>query len=467
MSRILRKKESKRGIRKKIMLSFTILSIISLSLILGITMGFFTIINDTTTQRSNQALITQIKLNIQDTSNENAKLIEELITNRMNDVEKVVMYAENLFDNPDEFGFRKSYNDTDPTAPGLNGTWDGFYKQLVSYDYSCYHLAPGTYTGNYNNTSPMIKELTNTSANLDFMFKYLKQQNPNYAWIYMGFEAGIHRSYPWHIINPSYDPRIRSWYSLASSNPQTIQITSPYIDSSGLGLMISLTKSVHYDNGTKIGVIAADLTIDTIITDVLQISILDSGYAFLIDTDGDAVAHPNSADPNTKITDLEPIPVDLLNKILTLSDGLDQFIKNDEPFYIAHSRVENTNFIMVVLVPETEVIASSNQLSTEIDTTSLFVMTETIIIIIVAIISSIIIGLLIAGKITKPVKRLTNVVQNLTKYDISATLLNPDKKIELDENLVEQKDEIGEMARAFKNMLDIIRKDAIEKRYSS
>jgi HAMP domain-containing protein len=32
---------------------------------------------------------------------------------------------------------------------------------------------------------------------------------------------------------------------------------------------------------------------------------------------------------------------------------------------------------------------------------------------------------------------------------------------------VEQKDEIGEMARAFKNMLDIIRKDAIEKRYSS
>ena len=130
----------------------------------------------------------------------------------------------------------------------------------------------------------------------------------------MGFEQGkMFRCYPfneWE--NRAYDATNRTWYKQAKAENKTI-FTEPYMDAAGLGLMISIARPVHYANGTLIGVIAVDLTIQSMQQSILSTKILQSGYAFLTDDDGSTVTHPNmSSDAiNTKIDNelLEGFPI--------------------------------------------------------------------------------------------------------------------------------------------------------------
>lgn len=461
-SRVPRETRAKGGIRQKILIIFVVFSVICLFGIMALATGFFLIIQDTTTDRSEAALVNQIQTNMQTSADENALVIEEQLAAARANVERAVLYAEQLFNNPTEFGVRQSFNDTvSPLTPGLGALSDADYGQYVSFNYSCYHLAPGVYAGSYDTANANVQNVVTKSANLDLIFQYLKQQNPEYGWIYMGFPQGVHRSYPWHSISTQYDPRARSWYAAATANPGEVQITAPYIDSSGLGLMVSLAKTAYYTNGTLLGVLALDLTIDAIVESVLDISILDTGYAYLIDTQGNTVAHENSTSPDTPVRDLEPgISTTLLTQMTTNTKGLSQVQKGGQTYYLAYSRVNSTNFVLVNAVPESEVVAPVAQLSVEIQKASTVVIYGTIVIIVVALVISVIVGTSIAGKITRPVQKLTRVVRGLTQLDVASAVLKSDETIQLDERLEQQNDEIGDLTRAFKKMLNTIKQDA-------
>lgn len=448
------------GVRKKILIIFAAFSIICLVSILGIVGGFFAIIQATTTNQSKSALTTQIQRNMQKSAAENALVIQGKFATAMDDVERLKIYTENVFNNPGQFGTRPSYNDTDMTAPGLNLQLDTYYQRWVSFNYSCYHLAPEAYNGSYTNTTASVANLVNLSANLDTAFQMLKRSNPNYAWVYVGFAAGIHRCYPWHTYVTDYDPRVRPWYIMATANPGMVNITAPYVDASGLGVMVTIAKTVSYSNGTMIGVAALDLTINAIRSSILNIKLLQTGYAFLIDTHGKTVAYNTTIPLNTDITALEPISDALLLQMGTFSNGTGSVVKNGQNYYLSYSRVNNTDFVLVNMVPEAEVFAAVDELVGNINVTSLAVSAGTTIIIAIAVIVSIIIGAFIARKITLPVQRLTDVVHQLTRQDLSATLLKPGTDLQIDSQLESQDDELGDLTRAFKKMLDRIRDGA-------
>ena len=93
--------------------------------------------------------------------------------------------------------------------------------------------------------------------------------------------------------NPAdVDFRQRPWYQLAADNKQTI-FTAPYIDAASKELLLSIVAPI-YLQGQLMGVIGGDLSLDVIAKSVNTINFNDTGLAFIADSNGDIITHPQS-----------------------------------------------------------------------------------------------------------------------------------------------------------------------------
>lgn len=89
-----------------------------------------------------------------------------------------------------------------------------------------------------------------------------------------------------------YDPRKRPWYQQAINADQTI-ITMPYLDASTGQLVVTISTPVKRDD-QLLGVLAGDITIESIAANVESIKPTPSSFAFLSSGGETLIAHPNS-----------------------------------------------------------------------------------------------------------------------------------------------------------------------------
>jgi len=90
-----------------------------------------------------------------------------------------------------------------------------------------------------------------------------------------------------------YDPTARGWYKLAQSEGKTV-VTDPYMDVLIGGMCITVASPIYHD-GELIGVVGADVTLDTI-NSVMDSIPTDGGqYGFLVDSSGNYIIHENQA----------------------------------------------------------------------------------------------------------------------------------------------------------------------------
>ncbi|MEF8769851.1 MAG: cache domain-containing protein [Candidatus Accumulibacter phosphatis] len=89
-----------------------------------------------------------------------------------------------------------------------------------------------------------------------------------------------------------WDPTSRPWYKEAElAGEARIVITKPYADAGTKKLVISISSLVK-DGGNTVGVAAADLFIDRIVSEVLALKLAGNGFGFLLHKDGTVLAHP-------------------------------------------------------------------------------------------------------------------------------------------------------------------------------
>ena len=89
-----------------------------------------------------------------------------------------------------------------------------------------------------------------------------------------------------------WDPTSRPWYKEAElAGEAQIVITKPYADAGTKKLVISISSLVK-DGGGTVGVAAADLFIDRIVSEVLALKLAGNGFGFLLHKDGTVLAHP-------------------------------------------------------------------------------------------------------------------------------------------------------------------------------
>ncbi|MFW9883960.1 MAG: cache domain-containing protein [Candidatus Thorarchaeota archaeon] len=441
-------------ISKRIVVTFVVVSLVPILIIAALSANsVFTTSNENAADAA-EALRTEELANLLRISEDTASFISERMQQYFDGVYMMEKYAEDLFNERINATPQYSYF-WDPSLewynsgrdiPGRNpATYDEAYDSNdISFDVSCWYMPTDDYQTPNDpwDWSPTTRSLIEISSNMDNVYRSLHQASEDYIWLYMGFspdvsDTRLFRNYPydnlfyfedWYGPGLDYDPTIEEWYlNAAAVLDDSIAFTSPYGDPS-TGLVISMGRPIHFDNGTLIGVVSADVTLDTIMANVLGIEVLESGYAYLLESDGGLIAHPDlvaegqtlneaefSGASSTEIAEF----TSLLPTILSEDSGHDTFQKRGEEWYITYSKVNVTGFVLAIVVPSAEVIGpATNILNLVLGQT--FLLT----IILGAMLAGVAVGVAFisyrrGNAVVEPIKEMTRLVTKMAGQDFT------------------------------------------------
>jgi methyl-accepting chemotaxis protein len=166
---------------------------------------------------------------------------------------------------------------------GMNDTFNMFFGQI---DNTLSRLSSNELLYNYND------------AEEDALFQYLAESgdaNESILNVYTGMEAtGEVVIYPDADLG-DFNAKEQDWYAAAVELEGSTAWTEPYTDTASGELVVTAAQA-FYDNGNElIGVVGADVSVDTLLTMVNQVEIGESGYALLFDQHGNYLAHPDES----------------------------------------------------------------------------------------------------------------------------------------------------------------------------
>jgi methyl-accepting chemotaxis protein len=438
---------------------------------------FVDIIGGFTRDQSSLALETQIETNMESTAEKTALVINQKLASAQGMIEAAAAELEALFDPASTYANREvyfheifdnasiasppadSYNDT---SYGLNVSWSyssWFHRNYDGSDYTDYETAEADKLG--------------TVSNMDYVFRAIHDQL-DFRWLYIAFaDDGLFINYPGSYLDlPGYDPRGEFWYQEIAAGFGDVVFVDPYYDEFDNVLLISIGKLV-YSGGTPLAVISGDITIRDIQNKIIDVSVLESGYAFLLNSNGEIVAHPEVIDSDyleglPYILDIEedtssadPLTEDDVETIVATplgTSGTLRYTRDTNESILVFTPVGKGGYICVISVPLNEVLAAIPPLEARIAATN----AEAAQIILFATIGGIaiagIVAVSVSNTITKPLQYLMNLATRNAAARIRDEPLDT-AELQVDESYISKDDEIGELARAFQGMLDTIKED--------
>lgn len=177
-----------------------------------------------------------------------------------------------------------------------------------------------------------------------------------------------------NLADESYKYYNWDWYKLTRDLGKPNWSEPYYDEGAGDIFMTTYSKPIyHFDNGNNrlIGVATIDLSLDWIREQINNIRIYESGYAFLISSEGKLISHKYlDKDNNGKEvlgmdSELLRNYRDLFAKIISDKKG---FIDYDCPFtgksgLIYHSKLESTDWTLALFFPSSEYMETFNNLN--------------------------------------------------------------------------------------------------------
>ncbi|MBW9158305.1 methyl-accepting chemotaxis protein [Clostridium tagluense] len=249
----------------------------------------------------------------------------------------------------------------------------------------------------------MLKSKGAYPVNLMKNFEVFKNSHPQVLSIYVGTTDKKTYLIPRVVLKDNYDPTNREWYKAAESNDGKIIVTNPYVDSFTDKYIMTFTKTVKDDKSRLVGVVALDVALASISQTVAKIKLGDDGYATVIDSKGTIVVHKNN---------------ELIGKnskqqqwVKTIMDSKQNYfnIKVDGIDYMAYKITDtNTGLISVGFIPVAERTKKI-----------LDGLTVPVIVLLVSLVFVIIVGKRFAGKITKPMSILIEILGKVKEGDFT------------------------------------------------
>lgn len=240
-----------------------------------------------------------------------------------------------------------------------------------------------------------------------------------------------------------YDSNNKSmqWYYEAikqENGKWSIPYTSSVINSD----VITYSKPVFKDN-TLIGVAAVDLKFSDIKNLINGIKVYSTGYATLYNDKYDYLVHPDFTYKDNLATVKDGVYKDIYEQMKANQAGVIKYkSKNGQNKLLAYSKLSN-GWVLTVAPPIDEVLSGINRLTIVIST-----------IIIIGIVLSVIAALYLGKKISEPIKVATELINTISKGDLSSSL---DKK---SEKFSKHNDELGIMIKALFdlkiNLIDVV-----------
>ena len=471
--------------RTNVILTFLVISLVSLSATGLISLTFVDLIGNSTTDQSSIALENQIQTNMVETAQKTALVINQKLASAEGMIAAAAEELESLFDAGSTYEYREVYYDLlfedDAAAPApADNHYDLSYGLNVSWDYSSWYVA-GTDSTDFDAYETTNADKLGRVSNLDYLFKAIHNQL-DFRWLYVAFaDDGLFINYPGSILgeltdparaaNP-YDPRGEYWYQTIWDGEGDMVFVEPYYDEFDEVLLISIGKVV-YRNGYPFAVISGDITIEDIKEKVINVEVLESGYAFLVDSVGGVVAHPEvGADDYITglpyLTDVEinsdfteaitEYHVALITSITPGASGTFRYTRNGAENILVYTQVGKGDYICVISVPLDEVLESIPLLEARIAEQNAQAASYIILVTMGGIVVAGIVAVAISNTITRPLQYLMDLAERNVAARIRDQPLDAGD-LQVDATYIAQDDEIGELARAFQGMLDSIRED--------
>lgn len=344
-------------------------------------------------------------------------------------------------------------------------TYSSKYGQNISLVHSSFmknHLFPY----NVSNLSSGIVHIINKTMNADeFVIPAYQNYQEYFALAYMGYEdGGLLMQYPGFSTLGSdpdrlYDPRSTDWYQLAKASSSVV-FSDPYADFyEGGGWMISIVKSIYFDN-KFIGVAGTDMLINTLKTDVLKDRIFGTGKIRLFTSSGIVIVDPewniSKYASREKITyeNLSNPMIDNNMWNVIISDN--RSLQQSEDFYIISKKLLlfNQYFYIVLTIPNQVIIASTENIIDQINSSKKNTIIIISIILLAFSILTILITLYVANDLSNSIQDLINsakqVVGNLGKDDLAEGVM---VNVENNENVAE----INDVKRMYGNLVSSIK----------
>ncbi|MCL2096718.1 MAG: SpoIIE family protein phosphatase [Oscillospiraceae bacterium] len=292
-------------------------------------------------------------------------------------------------------------------------------------------------------------------SNAEYIFGNIHAGNHNLSNAYMGSVTGINLR--WSVsatYNPDFDPRTRPWYQEAFASDEAVWLEA-HIDAFN-NIITTCAKAYANPGGEVVGVAATDIRLSTMVENILDMRIGETGYAFLIDENGSYLAHPYYGVTGESDGEEAPSGENYLLLIQSMTEGNSGVSRSEidgVEYYIAYAPVPTTGWALGIAVEYDEIISGALMMKADIDSQAVevkdqiretlnsvmfrFIVLTCIIIIIVLILS-----ILISGSVTKPMLKLTSNVIEIGKGNL-------DNKTD-----IETRDEIGVLAACFNKMTD-------------
>ncbi|MFW9956765.1 MAG: cache domain-containing protein [Candidatus Odinarchaeota archaeon] len=468
--------------RTNVILTFLVISLVSLSVTGFVSLTFVDIIGGFTLEQSSLALETQIQSNMEQTAQKTALVINQKLTSAQGMIEAAAKELEALFDSGSTYAYRPVYYDllfeNDTVAPDpADSAYDDNYGLNVSWTYSSWY-ASGTDSTNY-----FVYEATNADklgrvSNIDYIFKAIHDQL-DFRWLYIAFaDDGLFINYPGSILagtdadraSDPYDPRGEDWYIDIWSGAGDTVFVEPYYDEFDNVLLISIGRAVYW-NGQFRAVISGDITIEDIRSKVIDVKVLESGYAFLMNSDGSVIAHPEVPDTAyiAGLPDLIDVeaneddsPALLQSQINTMTatsaSGALKYTRDGAERILVYTPVEKGNYICAIAVPLDEILEAIPPLQQRILNANAEAAAFILFVTVGGIIIAGIVAVSVSNTITRPLQYLMDLATRNAAARIREQPLDT-QDLQVDQSYISKDDEIGELARAFQGMLDSIKED--------
>jgi methyl-accepting chemotaxis protein len=237
------------------------------------------------------------------------------------------------------------------------------------------------------------------------------------------------------IATMNYDSRIRPWYKQAVAT-QTSGVTEPFIDNTTKRLVITVFAPYKKD-GKFIGVVGANIFLDTVVNEILNLKLGDGGFAYLLSKEGNILIHKDK-----KLLNKES---NLFKNIKTQDD--DKFSEANESGVdklIAYSKVSIPSWYLVVELEKDSIFKEikNNILK------NVFIYIALLIVILVLI-------YILLKKLLNPINTLEDGLNNFFEY-------LKGKKNTVESLNIKTNDEFGNMARKIDEEIEFV-KEGIEK----
>lgn len=232
-----------------------------------------------------------------------------------------------------------------------------------------------------------------------------------------------------------FDPRTRVWYKDALREKKTI-FSDPYVDADTNLMAVSVALPLETVSGRVRGVVSADLLLQTLVDNVKEISFEGQGYAFLVDSKGVILAHPDTDVVGKKILEVDKLKEfsSVVKDVLGKEQGYRYFQANGKEMIMAYKKIPATQWLLCINIEQAVAFQPLAYLRW------LFIGVT-----VMSIIAVIAVTFLMARRITRPLKNLTEQVELLSQGQLNV------------QAEVRGHDEFSKLASGFNKMVDDLR----------